>query len=1173
VAGFRSKERRWYEAGRDWLRSNWEYPIAVGLFAATAYWVLRGDFGSAGVLPQGTNALNTTLVYGFQQRYGLTAWLGPFTDWGQPLPGFLGWDPQDLLAVSGLVNPTTFVRVAEFACLVGSGVLTVWAARRLGAARLPALVAGEFFMLTAETPQFFEGHINSMISMALGPAFFVLVLLFFEGPTHRRGAALAITLFLLGSVGDLAYLYKFLFFSVPMALLLLVSRVWNQPYSRSDYAAFGSCGLLSLSLLSPWLIAEAVGSRPQLTTGITTTVVPFFHTSGESLLLAFIGFSGDNSFTLFHLGAPTYAWMYPATLPLFLVVPIAVGVSAVVLGRPREVLFYLSGLFAALIATGPEFPVLVGINRALYDRFPLFNNDPALFHWDGYYVLVMGLLLSISVTRLQRFVLSQPASAEGSFWSRLRGRPGRGRRSGSRVRCIRLRWAASRSQGVRVAIFAAAILIVAGSPIVANWEVMAKPPGTFTFPTNYTAGYEFVARQPGASGILSLPFGNIYERTPWGGVSASSELVAGIGTGRNLAIFEAGTPYSLALDELIGNGLAFGYSSNLTKILNLTGIGYVVETSYSNWSYTSDPIYNPPLTNLGLEFQTGLGASLYQNSLQQVYAIPSPATAVTSFTHVVVYDGGPSLVYSILDEPWFTARTPLLCLCDIPAPALPSFLDRASVLAVTPSALANLSSSQWSQLRAAGTPIDVIVGAASFNAPQGSLHSDPWNASNGQVIALQGTFGYAEANASLELLLEHGYNQVDVSLRANAPPGALAEVTAGGGGSASTTLAPLETPPTPLPYWNSSIVSAGINNEGAYEYNGTAQLVTLDGNRFVQWNFSAFNSTFQYLNFNLHDLRGANGLQITFKGSETGDPAPILQLLFNGTSVTVPSYLMARGSSNDSATYGFYFSDSEAGGATRLEPNLGNISRFVIGFTETGAGRSLLVSNLSEFNSSSGGFQEAAFGSVALGPGENLVVNTSGRVMINAASLMTKGQIGTPPPSRYLLPVETATPDRVTVYDNRTGWSLLQLAQTYSPLWTVAGPVSGVVPVLSDVGLSGWLIDVLHPGSLTFTYAGGAAISIGIVIETAGPVGFVAVVAISYWRGRRPRDARGQQGDHFGSEPFRETEAFLPAERREREELACGDSPSDPGRGYQRGLTRMDRPQQSAATRRSGSCE
>ena len=1161
VAILQSEMRRWYEAGRKWLGSNWEYPLAVGLFAATALWVLRADFGSAGVLPQGTNALSTTLVYGFQQRYGVTAWLGPFTDWGQPFPGFLGWDPQDLLAVSGLVNPTTFVRGTEFVCLASSGILTVWAARRLGAARLPAILAGGFFMLMAETPQLFEGHIPSMISLALGPAFFVLVLLFFEGPTHRLGAALAVTLFLLGSVGDLAYLYKFLFFAVPMALLLLGSRLWRRPYARVDYAAFVSCGLLSLSLLSPWLIAEGLGSRPQLTTGITATVVPFLRTGGESFPLSFIGFSGDNSFTFYHLGSATYAWMYPATLPLFLVVPLAVGACAVLIRRPRELLFYLSGLFAALIATGPEYPVLRGFNQMLYEHFPLFTNDPLLFHWEGYYLIVLGLLLAISLTRLQRYLLSQPAFADGSLWARFHKRSGRERQSGNLTPYHRPRWTAARFSGIRGAFLVAAILIVVGSPVVANWEVMVEPPGTFQFPANYTAAYEFVSHQPGTSGILSLPFGNIYERTPWGGVSASSELAAGVGTGRNLAIFEAGTPYSLAMDELVGNGLADGYSSNVTKFLNLTGIGYVVETRYANWSYASDAVYDPIRSNLGLQYQNGLGEGIYQNSLQEVYAIPSPATAVTDFSNLTLYDGGSSLLYSLLDEPWFTAGTPLLCLCDIPAPAVPSFLDRASVLVVSPSALANLSEAEWSQLRAAGTPLDVMVGASNFTAPSGGLRSDLWNASNGVAIVPTGTFGSVEGYASLQLLLQHGYGRADVSLRVNAPPGALAEVAAGEGGTLSTTLAPLTSPPLGLPYWNSSIVSAGINNQGAYAYNGSAQLVISDATRFIQWNFTAFNSTFQYLNFELHDLRGGNGLQVTLKGPESGDSAPVLQLLFNGTAATVPAYPLAMYGSNDSTTYGFYLPDAEGGNAAQLTDNLGNISRFVIGLSDTGAGNSLLVSNLSEFNGSSGGFREAALGPVTLGAGESLAINTSGQVLINEASLLVNGPIDPSPSARDLLPVETESPDRITVDEVRTGWNLLQLTQSYSPLWSVSGPISGVVPVVTDVGLTGWLVDVLHPGTLTITYAGEAAIPIGDAIETAGPVGFTAAMAILYWRGRRRQDARAKQGEHVRPGPHPGADAAHHGGSGERPGLNADDSTLPlrlPGLRL-RGTTRRDR--------------
>ncbi|HTW55482.1 MAG TPA: hypothetical protein VMG36_03420, partial [Thermoplasmata archaeon] len=89
---FEAVRSRLYDAYR---RYRWPWIVGVLLYGGLALLFLRADFGTApGALPQGTNALNTYTLYLFQQHYGLSVWLSPYTDWGQPLPDYPGLDPQ-----------------------------------------------------------------------------------------------------------------------------------------------------------------------------------------------------------------------------------------------------------------------------------------------------------------------------------------------------------------------------------------------------------------------------------------------------------------------------------------------------------------------------------------------------------------------------------------------------------------------------------------------------------------------------------------------------------------------------------------------------------------------------------------------------------------------------------------------------------------------------------------------------------------------------------------------------------------------------------------------------------------------------------------------------------------------------------------------------------------------
>jgi len=754
--------------------ARWGWPWLAGVLAYTglALVLLRGDFGGGGGLPQGTNALNTYTIFVFQQHHGLSVWLAPYTDWGQPSPVYPGADPQNLLAATGLVGPTQYIRATEFAAFVASGLAMCWAVVELGGTKSAALVAGAFYLFMAEVTQFFEGHVPAMVSVALAPLLIVLTWRFFRAPTVRPGIALAVVLYVMTSLGDLGFLYKFLFFASLLALGLIVYRLARRPYSKEELVAVTVSTAILLVLLLPWLVAYVGGVRPEFTAGINYSTLPFGQTAGQAAYPAFIGATGENSFTLFALGSPTYALDYGLTAPLYAIIPACVALYVIVLGRWRERLLYASGLLAMVLSIGPTYPGLGAVNGAVYTWVPLFDADPSLVHWSAYYLIAIALLFGLALSEAERRWLPRsaivvPSSTATKRWARWSG-------------WARLSRSMARRRGVALAVTAAVVLAGLALPALENWEAVTEPPGLFEYPGNYTAAFTFVASQPAQGGVLSVPFGNIYERTPWGGVSSSSQLFEGLATGRNLAIFEAGSPESLSLDQVIGDGLAHGGSDDLVKLWNATGIQYVVGTDYPNWNYASDPVYLPSDSYRGLTEQVGLGAPVFRSSLQTVYQIPDPAGNVSIFHEYYLYDGNESLVFELLSEPWYTGAQALVSLGDVPESAVNATIDHASAFVTDPAGLEALPNWVWVELSTSRTPLVVLIGAPAFVPDTVRLFEDPWNASDGVAFATRSAAAPAVSVPFVSVLRAHGYLAASVTVQGDGPAGSVVRIATGG---------------------------------------------------------------------------------------------------------------------------------------------------------------------------------------------------------------------------------------------------------------------------------------------------------------------------------------------------------------------------------------------------------
>ncbi len=1085
------------------LRTHWVWVVGLVGYGTFALVTLRGDFGGGGSLPQGTNALNTYTIYVFQQRYGATTWLAPFTDWGQPNPYYPGLDPSNLIAYAQLLGPTQFIRASEFVGFLGAGLSMCWAVLRLGGRPGPALVAGAFYMLLAQTPEFFEGHIPFMLSLALGPVFFVLVYLFFRGPTLRHGLALALVLFLLATVGDLGCLYRFLFFGLPMAGLLVVLRFRDHPYGRREIAAIGFGLGLFLLLLLPWAVTSLAGVNPQFTTGITVTTAAFAQTGGQSLYLAFMGFIADHSYTILIYHQQTYAYAFSLTGPLFLLLPVAVGAYAVWFGRRLELLLYLSGLVAMLFSTGTEYPGVSSLNQWFYTHIPYFSSDDALFHWNIYYVLVLGLLLGFGLSRFEGWVEQArlPATRPGTTpGPRSPPRPNWWTSGGGTSRGLRPPFAAERRRAAMVLVVGV-LLVSTALPLVQNWEDVSRPVGTFQYPSAYTTGFQYVATQPDLGGVLSVPFGNIYERTPWGGVSLSSQLYGGSVLDRNLNIFEAGTPYSLRLDLQVGDGLN-GYTNNLSKLLAATNTQFVVGTQYPNWDQASDALYNPIIQYEGLLAQRGLGAPVEPGGYETVYPVPDPAGNLSVFSQYYIYDGGESLVNEILDQPWYNGTQALVAWGDVQGKDASVLLEHAAAFIATPSALANLTAADWAALRAGPTPIWGLLSNPDFAPDTIQQYTNYWNASNARDFGARYSDTPLVSHAFAPSLVSEGYDVANVTLRVAGPPGARFTLEAPSDTDFNGTVGEPVAPVADLPYGNSSVVSAGSNPRDPLPSNGTLAWNSADGTTYLAWSPGPNNSTYMALDFAYQNLSRYQGISLTLNGPPLNASALELQLVLSQATLTVPGYVSNVSTDGSATTYSFYFRDAIAPASAPIGFNPANITaslkdlrHFVVVLPTTDHRSSYIWSNLTAFDNQANGFYLISTGSHPVDPSAPWTISTSPLVRFDTLVAQMGPTVPATPPRQDVYAAQSSVVDQQATLAG-SGWSVVQLGQTYSSAWTLQGPLDFQDHLVVNVGLNGWLVDASGPVVVHVVYTGNVSALWGSVGEGIGLVGFVAAVVV-----------------------------------------------------------------------------
>lgn len=1063
----------------------WRKPgplLSLAVFVAIAAAATRLDLNPQG-FPSGTNALDTYLAFMELRRIGPSVWY-PLTDWGQPYPGFPGVNVLYPLVLT--TSPTAAIRTIEFACIALSGVSAFDVCRRFTTGLIPPLAAGSYYLFAAETGQFFEGHIPLVISYALAPWFFYGAYVLFRRPSFSSAVGMAGLLYVLSSAGELGGLYMILFFSILIGFTALASRLFQHPYSRKEIGFLLFAIALTVVLFLPFLLTYAGGVRPEYTTTITSPTLAFQGTSGSQFSYATLGFIADNSYTYYGLHSFDYSLLPLPWIAIFYAIPALVLLYVIFVGPWQARFLFYAGVLAMAFSTGNNYPLLSGANALVYDQVPFFDSSPALFRWVYFTTVAYTFLLALSLQHLIQWYSRQ---------SRVHSRPhGTIRSRRDRLAYAGTKWAAMILVGV--------MLVV---PPLEYGEVFTAPPTSYEYPAAYTAGYAYIGHSPTTGSVLSIPFGNLGSRAPWGLVSGSSELASPYFTGTPTVIFEAGTPQSLAMDRFVGDGTINGYSNNISKFLAAANVEYVVATNYTNWSYTSSPVYDPVASYDTFANQTGLSAPVYSNGIQSVRQVPYSAGNISLASVYYVYFGNASLLYEILNSAWYTGtNTPLvdgenLSVSDA------ALVEDSSGLVTGSSDLANIP--DWVVRAAASESVPLIVFVKQPGSSGRGLvdRPAPFVASGGVEYYASSTGAWAGVNVSSQELLNLGYSHLTVSARLASA--AFSTVSVRYGNSTADWVTPASVlQEHQLPWTNTSVVSAGINNQGKYPYNGSVHIVTIDGLTYLEWNITPNNSTFQSINFSPIQLTNTSELSFQMRGAS--QLTFLLQANFNRTYMNVYSS-ESTNTTNDVSTF---FFDLRSGAGPH-GPNYSEFARYsdnltllAIGLPQSGAQSALLVSNFTGYllGNVSVGFQNENLTEFPLSQARNLTLMFAGEQAYDFLALTFSSDRLAP----YLpAPALSYTSEQTSSVDlsfqfATTRPGLLILDQVYSPLWNLVGAEG--LHVTAEIGLNAWLV---FPNSArvdgVISFQGQAYLTLAYVGQIVG-LPFVVAVGVIFWSRHRP---------------------------------------------------------------------
>jgi hypothetical protein len=687
--------------------------VLLGLLGFAAIVFRAGIISDGGPYPQGTNALNAYLEFWFLRRFPNGVWLYPYTDWGQPSPWFTG--PSVLTPFILAIDPSTLVRAIEVTAWVGAGLSTYVVARKLGLSSTGAGTAGFYYSVMANVSQYFEGHVSTMISIAVLPLAFWFAYRLFRQPTVWIAAGAAGTAYLLASIGDLSILYMFLFFGIPLVGYAIATCWRREHYHPREILCIVAGFAMFVLLMLSWAYPYFLGARPQYFTGITVTVFPFGQTTGEGLLPGFLGFLNETSFVSYSYGLNNYSLgdtlVNGPLTACYLLIPVGILAYVVLWPSRDRIVLYVAAILAMIISTGPVVPALSSVNLQLYDYIPYFNSNPTLTRWALVTLLAYSMLLASGISHLERWARGKRVERSPTL-ERLRRRARKHVSESMRpVRGVTPSHASQRPWVVLVVVSAAVALTVSQNALI-----VTQPPGFFQFPSAYTAGSEYIAGQPVRGGTFEVPFGAVYERTPWAGVSASAPLMALTYTGSDTALFEAGTSYSLALDQFLGNGIVHNGSRDMVKFLAAVNTQFILATKYPDWRYASSSEYLPMKSYDALFNQTGLGNPAFQGGYQTVFDISDFAGNVSFDPTYFVYFLNSSELYQVVNSSYYTGPTELLVDGTTVGVALPQYIAHASGVIVPerpPAGLADV----LSLARTDGVPVFDPNGSAVAGGP------------------------------------------------------------------------------------------------------------------------------------------------------------------------------------------------------------------------------------------------------------------------------------------------------------------------------------------------------------------------------------------------------------------------------------------------------------------------
>lgn len=687
--------------------------VVLAMAAMTALVFRAGIVSVGGSLPQGTNALDAYAQYAFLHQFPNSIWAYPYTDWGQPNPWFTG--PTVLTPAILTLDPSTLIRGLEAVAWFGAGLSMYIVTRKLGSSHLGAGTAGFYYGLMANVSQYFEGHVATMISIAVLPIAFWFAYCLFDHPTLWNALGAAGTVYLLASIGDLSILYMFLFFGIPMVTYTIVVRWRRQHYRRPEILwILAGVGLLVLLMFS-WAYPYFLGARPEYTTGVTISIFPFGSVTGLHPQFAFLGYLSEDSFVSLTYGAHNYAiggaLLSSAPSLLYLLIPIGILIYVVLWPSPNRVVLYLGALAAMTISTGALVPGLSWINLQLYTYVPYFDSNPTLERWAVVTLLAYSIFLALGLTQLGRWAHGEktkqsPIVRRIVQGSRKRAEATTGPES---PQPVRRGW---RRPGIAVGI----VLAVLAITISQNVLVVTNPPTLYQIPEEYTLGSQFIANQSVHGGTLAVPFGVLYENTPWGGTSVSSSLLVPSSTGSDVEMYEAGSPYSLALDQFVGNGITNERATNMTKFLAATNTEFILATQFPDWNYVPSGEYPPIKSYYSLFNQTGLGTPQFEGGYQTVFRLDDYAGNVSFDPTYFVYYLNSAQLYTAINSSWYAGSPDALVDGTTVGVAWPQFIAHASGVIVPKNPPAVLSA-ELDLAQADGVPIFSPNGSRVIGSP------------------------------------------------------------------------------------------------------------------------------------------------------------------------------------------------------------------------------------------------------------------------------------------------------------------------------------------------------------------------------------------------------------------------------------------------------------------------